>query len=94
MPRLTLNSKFFGKPNGTKVPAKQSTLSFSTKSNTKIDAPASSSAKENGDTEMKDENSDREGKPKSEKVEEVEEDTTKEKVKNGLPPLSLLTTTC
>ena len=43
---------------------------------------------------MKDENSDREGKPKSEKVEEVEEDTTKEKVKNGLPPLSLLTTTC
>jgi DNA ligase-1 len=49
------NSKFFGQPNGTKPPAKQSTLSFSTKSSVKKDTPSSDSAKENDDVEMKEE---------------------------------------
>jgi DNA ligase-1 len=46
-----LNSKFFGKPNGSKAPPKQSKLSFSSKS-TSNGAPSSSASKENEDVDM------------------------------------------
>ena len=79
---LTLYSKFFGKPNGTKPPVKQSTLSFATKSNSKNDTPSSSSAKETEDAEMKDEDSDNEVKPMVEKVEKIKDETLKDAKKS------------
>jgi len=85
VPSLTLYSKFFGKPNGKKVPAKQSTLSFSVKSNTKNDAPTSSAVEDNEDSKVKDEDSDIGEKPVVEKVEKVEKEMFEEKSKNGLP---------
>jgi len=48
-----LASKFFGNPNAPKPPAKQSKLSFSSKS-TSNGAPSSSASKENGDVDMAD----------------------------------------
>lgn len=51
--RTTPNSKFFGKPNGSTAPAKQSKLSFSSKS-TSNGVPSSSAAKENEDVDMED----------------------------------------
>jgi hypothetical protein len=76
-----LNRKFFGQPNGTKPPAKQSKLAFSSKSMTKKDPPSSVSSKENDDVEMKDEQSEPELKPKVEKKEDVdtEEDARPDK---------------
>jgi DNA ligase-1 len=71
------NSKFFGKPNGTNAPPKQSKLSFATKS-TNNGTPSSSSAKENENVDMEDENSDVEVKPKVKKEEAVD---TKENLK-------------
>ena len=70
--------KFFGKPNGTNPPAKQSKLSFSTKSAAEKDPPSSGSSKENEDVEMKDEESEADVKPKVERKDEVD---TKENVK-------------
>ena len=67
-----LNRKFFGQPNGTKAPAKQSKLSFSSKSVAKNEAPNPSSAKENENVEMKEEESDTEVKPKIETKVDVE----------------------
>ena len=87
MPLLTsifYNSKFFGKPNGTNAPPKQSKLSFATKS-TNNGTPSSSSAKENEDVDMEDENSDTEVKPKAKKEEAVD---TKENAKPGNGTLS------
>jgi DNA ligase-1 len=87
MPLLTsifYNSKFFGKPNGTNAPPKQSKLSFATKS-TNNGTPSSSSAKENEDADMEDENSDAEVKPKVKKEEAVD---TKENLKPGKGTLS------
>jgi DNA ligase-1 len=86
MPLLTsifYNSKFFGKPNGTNAPPKQSKLSFATKS-TDNGTPSSSSAKENEHVDMKDEDSDTEVKPKVKKEEVVD---TKE---NGKPGKGML----
>jgi DNA ligase 1 len=64
---MLLNSKFFGQPNGTKAPAKQSKLSFSTKPSAKNEPPSSSSTKEDEDVEMDDEDSEAEVKPTVEK---------------------------
>jgi len=60
------NRKFFGQPNGTKAPAKQAKLSFSSKSAAKNETPSSSTAKENEDIEMKEEELDAEVKPRAE----------------------------
>jgi DNA ligase-1 len=88
---MSSNSKFFGQPNGTKAPAKQSKLAFSSKSSPKAEIPSSGSAKENEDVDMEEDGSDVEVNPKVEngnaekikpKVEETEE-SGKEKVKNG-----------
>ncbi|CZT07532.1 related to DNA ligase (ATP) [Rhynchosporium graminicola] len=78
-PQTTLG-KFFGKPNGTSAPAKQSKLAFSSKAST---TPNTSAAKEIEDSEMKDEESDTEVKSKieSKKKKEEEPDTeTKPKI--------------
>jgi DNA ligase 1 len=72
-----LNSKFFGNPNGSKAPPKQSKLSFSSKS-TSNGAPSSSASKENEDVDME-ENGKAEVAPK---VEDAEVDA-KENVKPG-----------
>jgi DNA ligase-1 len=72
-------SKFFGKPNGTNAPPKQSKLSFATKS-ANNGTPSSSSAKEN-----EDENSDTEVKPEVKKEEAVD---AKENLKPGKGTLS------
>ncbi|CZT51677.1 related to DNA ligase (ATP) [Rhynchosporium secalis] len=69
-PQTTLG-KFFGKPNGTSAPAKQSKLAFSSKAST---TPNTSAAKENEDSEMKDEESDTEVKSKIESKKKKEED--------------------
>jgi hypothetical protein len=66
-----INSKFFGQPNGTKPPAKQSKLAFSSKTAAKKDPPSSGSSKENENIEMKDEESETETKPKAKKEEAV-----------------------
>ena len=75
------NSKFFGQPNGTKPPAKQSRLAFSSKATAKDDPPSSGSSKENEDVEMKDDESEMEMKPKVEKEEcvDTKEDAKREK---------------
>ena len=65
------HSKFFGQPNGTKAAPKQSKLSFSTKASSKNDPPSSSSAKENEDLDMAEEESDIEVKPAVEKSDAV-----------------------
>ncbi|PBP27053.1 putative DNA ligase (Polydeoxyribonucleotide synthase) [Diplocarpon rosae] len=52
----TTLGKFFANPNGTKAPSKQSKLSFGSKAPST--SPCSSVAKENEDTEMKDEDED------------------------------------
>ena len=70
-------SKFFGKPNGTNAPPKQSKLSFATKS-TSNGTPSSSATKENENVNIEDGASDTEVKPKAEKEEAVD---TKENVK-------------
>jgi DNA ligase-1 len=64
-----VNRKFFGQPNGTKPPAKQSKLAFSSKSSTNKEPSSSNSTKENEDVEMKDDGLDTEVKPKGEKEE-------------------------
>lgn len=69
--RDLLNSKFFGQPNGTKPPAKQSKLSFSSKPSV-THPPSSASSKENEDVDMKDEDPEVEVKPKVEKKEDVD----------------------
>lgn len=78
--RTIYNRKFFGKPNGTQAPAKQSKLSFSSKAVSTTPSSSSSTAKENGDTKMKDEESGTEVKPKIKKEEAVD---AKENVKPG-----------
>lgn len=76
-------SKFFGKPNGTNGPAKQSKLSFSTKPSSPT--PSSGAAKENEDTEMKDEDSDTEVKPITKKEPKKEDAVdSKENVKPAI----------
>lgn len=76
-----MNRKFFGQPNGTKPPAKQSKLAFSSKSSAKKEPAGSSSSKEN-DVEMKDVESDTEVKPKVKKEEiDIEENI---KPENGM----------
>lgn len=65
------HSKFFGQPNGTKAPPKQSKLSFSTKASSKNDPSSSNSAKENEDIDMAGEESDIEAKPVIEKSDGV-----------------------
>ncbi|OWO99922.1 hypothetical protein B2J93_8542 [Marssonina coronariae] len=52
----TTLGKFFGNPNGTKAPSKQSKLAFGSRATST--PPSSSAAKENGNTEMKDEDDD------------------------------------
>jgi DNA ligase-1 len=69
---MLLVSKFFGQPNGTKPPAKQSKLSFSSKSAAKQDLRSSNSSKENEDVEMKNEESETEVKPKVEMTEDAD----------------------
>ena len=82
-------SKFFGKPNGTNAPAKQSKLSFSTKPSSAT--PSSSAAKENEDAEMKDEDSDTEVKPIPKKETKKEEAVdSKENVKPAIGIKALL----
>ncbi|KAH6712556.1 hypothetical protein BKA61DRAFT_86761 [Leptodontidium sp. MPI-SDFR-AT-0119] len=76
-PKQSTLGKFFGKPNGTNAPAKQTKLSFSSKASV---TPTSSVVTENEDTEMKDEESDTEVKPKVKKEEAVD---SKENVKPG-----------
>ena len=68
------SSKFFSQPNGTraKPPAKQSTLSFSSKSGTINGTPCSSASKENEDVESKDEGFDMEIKPYVKKEDDLE----------------------
>jgi len=75
------NSKFFGKPNSTNPPAKQSKLSFSTKPSPKDKIPSSNSTKENTDAEMKDQDSNEDVKPVVKKMEgvEIKEDVKSEK---------------
>lgn len=74
---VDFNSNFFGNPNGPKPPAKQSKLSFSSKS-TSNGAPTSNASKENDDVDMEDA-AEQEVKPK------VEDDAIakKENVKPG-----------
>ena len=52
---MLCNSKFFGKPNGTKIPPKQSKLSFATKT---------TAVEENEEVDMVDADSDDQVKPK------------------------------
>jgi len=70
--------KFFGNPNGTKAPAKQSKLSFSSKSANA--AAPKAEVEDSKDAEMNDDDSDKEVKPKFKKEEAVE---SKENVKPG-----------
>jgi len=82
-PKQATLGKFFGKPNGTNAPAKQSKLSFSTKPSSAT--PSSSAAKENEDAEMKDEDSDTEVKPIPKKETKKEEAVdSKENVKPAI----------
>jgi len=83
-PKLTLYRNFFGKPNGTKPPPKQSTLSFSTKSSSKNETASPSSAKENEDNQQKDGDSDIDMEPKLERGEQGEIDAPKQELKNSL----------
>jgi DNA ligase-1 len=71
--------KFFGNPNGTKAPAKQSKLSFSSKSGNAA-APKAEVEEDAKDAEMKDDDSDKEVKSKVKKEEAVD---SKENVKPG-----------
>ncbi|KAK0099528.1 hypothetical protein ONS96_008363 [Cadophora gregata f. sp. sojae] len=77
-PKQATLGKFFGKPNGTNAPAKQSKLAFSTKPSSVT--PSSSATMENEDTEMKDEESDTEVKPRTKKEEPID---SKENMKPG-----------
>jgi DNA ligase-1 len=79
---VSSNSKFFGQPNGTKPPAKQSKLSFSSKPPAKKDPPSSSSSNENEDVEMKDGDSETEVMPKVENKQDI---STNEEAEPGMP---------
>jgi hypothetical protein len=78
-----LDSKFFGKANGAKPPAKQSTLAFSTKSSGDNAPPSSGSSKENEDVEMMNEELEVEIKPK------IDEETKAVKKENANPPTGM-----
>ena len=72
MVTFLLISKFFGQPNGTKTPAKQSKLAFSSKSTTAKDPPSSISSKENEDLEMKSAQSETDLKPMTDENEDID----------------------
>jgi DNA ligase-1 len=84
-------SKFFGKPNGTNPPAKQSKLSFSTKPGSEDKAPSSSSSKENEDAEMKDEDLGENVKPIVTKVEKADGEADVKPEKGSWKPAVLFT---
>ena len=81
---LTSSRKFFGQPNGTKAPAKQSKLSFSTKATGKSEGLSLSSTKENDDSEIKEDESEVELNPRLPKVEETEVPENKEREKSNV----------
>ncbi|KAI9047918.1 hypothetical protein LZ554_007720 [Drepanopeziza brunnea f. sp. 'monogermtubi'] len=79
-PKQSTLGKFFGNPNGTKAPSKQSKLTFGSKATSTT--PSSSLVKENEDTDMKDEDEELEAKPKVKKeVKKKEVADIKENVK-------------